>query len=313
MNRFLFVIISGLLSFSCQKVPDVNGNDNSGPDASLENYVKVEQPSSKTYYICKYALTNAEWKVAVDAGAISAPQYWNGNQIPDGKENHPVLYVSYVQAEQYCQWLDGRTAGWHFRLPTKDEWKYAASGPEEREFPWGNTSDISYANGILTSKFNYNGVIASEMLKTPDRLATYNNAKSTRYGEQDRIADIISISKTGGVTGWVDHLNYLGFIYTDIFSEINEAGGNTCSVDAYPDGVSWCGCYNMAGNSWEWTSTVETAQNGAEKGQSVNVICGGSWYANASSCKTSFTGEGRKPTGSYNTVGIRLVAQPVEY
>ena len=118
------------------------------------------------------------------------------------------------------------------------------------------------------------------------------------------------MSATGGVTGWVDHKNYLGFIYTDIFTEINDAGGNTCPVDAYPEGTSWCGCLNMCGNCWEWTSTVEIAQNGAEKGQSVNVIRGGSWYANASSCKTSFRGEGRKASSAYNTVGFRLVAEP---
>ena len=65
----------------------------------------------------------------------------------------------------------------------------------------------------------------------------------------------------------------------------------------------------MCGNCWEWTSSIEVAQNGAEKGQSVNVIRGGSWYANASSCKTSFRGEGRKASSVYNTVGFRLVAE----
>lgn len=295
---------------------------------NLPNFVRIETNGSYTfistttntaggetvdistvYWIGQYAVTNAEWKQYIDATGGSAPRYWNGNDIPVGRENHPVLWISCTQAESYCAWLSQQTEGWTFRLPTSAEWEYAAAGTTRTAFAWGATAGASYQNGVLSSKFNYNGVVAADVLRNPDRFATYNNPNSTRYGETDRIADIISISATGGVTGWVDHTNYLGFIYTDIFTEINDAGGNTCAVDAYPEGVSWCGCYNMSGNCWEWTSTVEVAQNGAEQGQNVNAIRGGSWYANASSCKVSFRGEGRRPSSAYNTVGFRLVAE----
>ncbi|MBQ9417051.1 MAG: formylglycine-generating enzyme family protein [Bacteroidales bacterium] len=267
---------------------------------------------STDYWIGKYAVTNAQWKEYIDATGVDAPRYWDGGNIPAGRENHPVLWVSCNQAEAYCAWRSQHTEGWTFRLPTSAEWEYAAAGDGRTDYAWGSSADNSYQNGTLTSKFNYNGVVAAEVLRTPDRMATYNNPNSTRYNESDRIGDILSISPTGGVSGWVDHTNYLGFIYTDIFTQINEAGGNTCAVDAYPEGVSWCGCYNMSGNCWEWTATVEVAQNGAEQGQNVNAIRGGSWYANATSCKTSFRGEGRRPTSAYNTVGFRLVAEKVE-
>ena len=297
-------------------------------DDSLDNFIRIETNGSYTflatssnvaggetvdisrlYWIGKFAVTNAEWKEYIDATGVAAPKYWNGNEIPAGREKHPVLWISCSQAESYCQWLSEKTDGWTFRLPYSAEWEYAATGNERLVYPWGNTAGASYTNGVLVSKFNYNAVIAAEVLKNPNQLATYNNPNSTRYGEQDKISDIISVSATGGVSGWVDHTNYLGFIYTDIFTAINDAGGNTCAVDAYPEGVSWCGCYNMCGNCWEWSASVEIAQNGAEKGQSVNVIRGGSWYANASSCKASFRGEGRKASSAYNTVGFRLVAE----
>lgn len=333
-HRILFIMSLTAL-ISCGKV---DSNDNGtvetepeAPDneiAAPDNYAKVETTGSYTfivsssnvaggetvtipreYYICKYAVTNSEWKEYVDATGISAPKYWHGNSIPVGREKHPVLWISCADAEAYCKWLSDKTEKWTFRLPTSAEWEYAAAGTVGTAYPWGEKADANYSDGVLTSKFNYNAVIAAEVLRTPGRMATYNNSKSTRYSEQDKISDIISISSTGGVTGWVDHSNYLGFIYTDIFTEINDAGGNTCPVDAYPDGASWCGCLNMCGNCWEWTSSVEIAQNGTEKGQSVNVVRGGSWYANASSCKTSFRGEGRKASSAYNTVGIRLVAE----
>ena len=264
---------------------------------------------SKEYYICKYAVTNAEWSEFIKATYGSAPRYWESTNAPAGRENHPVLWVSYNSAVEYCEWLSRNNDEWRFRLPTQAEWEYAAANKNGDLYPWGDSSEASYEGGILDSKFNYNGVIAAEVLKNPDRIATYNNEKSERYGEQERVGDIISIKSNGGVSGWVNHSDYTGFIYTDIFTDINSQGGYTCAVDAYSEGVSWCGCYNMVGNCWEWTSTVEVAQNGAEKGQEVNIIRGGSWYATASSCKVSFRGEGRKASGAYNTVGLRIVAE----
>lgn len=262
-----------------------------------------------TYYIAKYAVTCAEWSEFVKRYDVAPPKYWSSTNAPKGRENHPVLWISYDQAMEYCAWLNMKNDKWKFRLPTAAEWEYAATGKNRTEYPWGDSSDVSYDGSELTSKYNYNGVVAADVLKNPDRIATYNNEKSDRYGEQERIGDIISISYTGGVSGWVNHADYTGFIYTDIFSEINNAGGNTCAVDAYPEGVSWCGCYNMSGNCWEWTSTVEIATNGAEKGQEVNVVRGGSWYATSRSCRVSFRGEGRRASGKYNTIGFRLVAE----
>lgn len=341
MIQFSLYLLISLYIVSCDKASLVDTNTNAPSDNDIEattpdkptvtlpeNFVKVESSGEYTfiatssnaaggetvsipyeYHICKYAVTNNEWKAYIDATGVSAPKYWTSNNIPEGRENHPVLWISCIEAESYCKWLSDKTEGWKFRLPTAAEWEYAAVGSTGTAYPWGEKAGATYSGCILSSKFNYNAVIASEVLKNPDQMATYNNSKSTRYGQQDKISDIISISTTGGVTGWVDHTNYLGFIYTDIFTRINDAGGNTCVVDAYPEGVSWCGCLNMCGNCWEWTSTIEEAQNGAEKGKEVNVIRGGSWYANPSSCKASFRGEGRSASSAYNTVGFRLVAE----
>lgn len=277
--------------------------------ATIDNKSGGETVSIPTeFYVCQYAVTNQQWKEYQDATHSGYPKYWDGDKISEGREKHPVLWISYNDAEAYCKWISDKTEGWTFRLPTSAEWEYAAIGKDRKAYPWGDAADASYSNNTLTSKFNYNGVIAAEVLKEPNWMATYNNTMSTRYGEQDKISDILAINSKGGVSGWVDHTNYLGFIYTDIFTEINNAGGNTCPVDAYPEGKSWCGCFNMSGNCWEWTSTIEVAQNGAEKGKEVNAIRGGSWYATSSSCKASFRGEGRKANSAYNTVGFRLVA-----
>ena len=100
----------------------------------------------------------------------------------------------------------------------------------------------------------------------------------------------------------------LYLFYTDLFCTISRSGGFTTAVDRYPEGKSPYGCFDMAGNTWEWTSTRIVAAKGAERGKTVNVIRGGSWDADKDSCRTCYRGEGRRAQGCYNSVGFRLVA-----
>lgn len=49
---------------------------------------------------------------------------------PDFYSNHPIVYVTWAGAKEYCEAL-GR------RLPTEAEWERAARGPANSIYPWG--------------------------------------------------------------------------------------------------------------------------------------------------------------------------------
>lgn len=64
---------------------------------------------------------------------------------PSGRGDHPVVLVSWLDAQAYCKWRSQKT-GLKIRLPTADEWERAARGNEGRRFPWGDNFDPKRAN-----------------------------------------------------------------------------------------------------------------------------------------------------------------------
>ncbi|WP_405872279.1 formylglycine-generating enzyme family protein [Streptomyces sp. NBC_00005] len=266
-------------------------------------------PISAAYQLGAYQVSNAQWKEFLDDSGGDPPGYWSDGTYPDGKGEHPVLSVSLEQAGDFCDWLTGSAEDVTFRLPTEAEWENAARGPSSYTYPWGNDAGTSYSDGTLTSRYNYNAVCAAHYLADhDDEEATYNDQNSSRYGESDPVSEILAVSATGGVTGWIDHSTYTGFVYTDLFDELMETGGYASAVGSYTDGISTYGAYDLAGNAFEWTSSLITATNGAEAGLEVNAVRGGSWYSTGRSCTTGYRGEGRDGSGGYVTVGFRVAA-----
>jgi formylglycine-generating enzyme required for sulfatase activity len=90
----------------------------------------VHPVSLDAFRISKYEVTNAQYAQCVRATVCDEPeglQYYSDPAYAD----HPVVYVSWFNAEDFCEWIDGR-------LPTEAQWEYAARGPEGNMYPWGD-------------------------------------------------------------------------------------------------------------------------------------------------------------------------------
>jgi len=109
------------------------GSDRGDSDGRPLHRVHVSE-----FQIAKVPITNAQYALYVAAAKVESPPHWEKGQPPKNKENHPVVYVSWHDARNYCAWLSDKINR-EVRLPTEAEWEKAARGDKDkREYPWGD-------------------------------------------------------------------------------------------------------------------------------------------------------------------------------
>jgi formylglycine-generating enzyme required for sulfatase activity len=104
---------------------------------AMDNELPPHPVHVPEFHIGKYPVTNLQYQAFVDATGRQAPQHWEEGTTPWGKENHPVVWVTWREAIAFCTWLSQET-GEVFRLPTEAAWEKAARGTDGRIYPWGN-------------------------------------------------------------------------------------------------------------------------------------------------------------------------------
>lgn len=135
-------------------------NQSSDIDNDIGHYVKVD-----SFYIDKYEVTNAEFRLFVEKGGyfrqelwseegwrfirsnnINGPGFWDDPDLGFSHPDKPVVGVTFYEAEAYAKWIGKR-------LPTEAEWELAARGTDGRPYPWGTKSpDYTLANFLGFSK-----------------------------------------------------------------------------------------------------------------------------------------------------------------
>jgi formylglycine-generating enzyme required for sulfatase activity len=122
---------------------DLVMGSNAGPSEE-----QPEHPITVTSFCVDVAeVSVAEYGECVKRNGCAPPQPtvdWSGvtkeerdtfsafcNFGKEGRREHPMNCISFEEAAAYCKW-SGK------RVPTEEQWEYAARGHEARAFPWGH-------------------------------------------------------------------------------------------------------------------------------------------------------------------------------
>jgi formylglycine-generating enzyme required for sulfatase activity len=128
------------------------GSDKAVDQFAIDREYPQHEVDLAEFQIGKYPITVKQWRTFVEAA------HFNGDpdalQAPD---DHPVVNVSWRDAQAYCAWLTGawRKAGRIsnaevVRLPTEAEWEKAARGTDRRLWSWAGDYDPQKANVVQT-------------------------------------------------------------------------------------------------------------------------------------------------------------------
>jgi formylglycine-generating enzyme required for sulfatase activity len=186
------------------------------------------------YRIARCPITNYQYQIFVLATDYSPPPHWRNGTLPDGKQDHPVVNISWLDALFFCRWAN-------VQMPNEVQWERAARGAGTPRWPWGDTPPTP----LLC---NFGLKIAS-----------------------------------------------------------------TTPVTLFPNGATAHGVLDMAGNVWEWTSSLwlpypydHAGGRENEAGTGLRVVRGGSYDSTAQQVRCTCRGA-INPAYGYDDVGMRVV------
>jgi formylglycine-generating enzyme required for sulfatase activity len=141
---------------------------------------------------------------------------WKHPQGPEsnieGKDNYPVVHVTYEDAMAYCEWANRR-------LPTEAEWEAAAQG-ENRDaiYTWGNDADL------LTEKANtWQGQfpILNEGKDGFEFVSPIKSFEPNSYGIYDMLGNVWEITSDFFDADYYKKIRYDGILENPKGSDIS--------------------------------------------------------------------------------------------
>jgi len=291
------VVLAGVAAFLSKHQPKGSGTGHAGAEATIASATKdapfintlgmkfvpapiIGGPSAGQRVLFSVWDTRVQ-DYAAYASAKKVDDAWTKQArdgVPAGRElNHPVVGVSWEDAQGFCQWLtEKETAegklpkGLKYRLPTDEEWSWAVGLPPE-------------LGTIPAEKSGKNSVDFPWGKDWPPTKKVGNYADETFHGKFPKDAN----DKTKDQP-WIEG-------YTDGYATISPVG--SFPANAY-------GLYDMGGNVWQW------CEDWFDASHKDRVLRGASWhYSDRGNLLSSYRNL-NVPGHRYHGYGFRCVLAP---
>ena len=109
-------------------------------EASISEYPQHEV-SLKSFYLGVTTVTFEQYDIFCEKTEKEKP-----SDSGWGRGDRPVINVSWADAKEYIEWLNGITKR-QYRLPSEAEWEYACRAGSITKYYWGETPSGAHANG----------------------------------------------------------------------------------------------------------------------------------------------------------------------
>lgn len=110
------------------------------PFADKDEFPQHKVTVSYSFEIGVHLVSFAEYERFAGATGAEVP-----NDRGWGKENRPVINVSWDDANAYCKWLASES-GLQYRLPTEAEWEHVCRAGTKSRYWWGDEPGSGHAN-----------------------------------------------------------------------------------------------------------------------------------------------------------------------
>ncbi len=191
-----------------------------------------------------------------------------------GRENNPVVYVSFWDTLRYVNWL-------HNGMPNTGV--QDSTTTEDGAYTLNTTNQ---ANNSVTRNSGATWILPTE--NEWYKAAYYDpTLNSDLGGYWDYATQSDSAPTAGSPPGSSNSANF------------NNVVGNSTPVGAYEDSQSYYGTYDQSGNVWEWNEAIYSTN--------FRGIRGGAWFGNSSDL-SSTAWIVNNPTNEVSNVGFRVAS-----
>lgn len=216
-----------------------------------------------SFYIDRYEVSNQQYAAYLNAAIDSGWVFYDGEDVfSDSIEQ--VIYLEVSSSECRISFID--SLGVFAAEQGYEDWPVV---------------EISWYGAVAYAEFY------GERLPTEAEWEKAARGTVDFFGEYDGVG-------VGYPYPWGDATP------DENLANFGDSFGAPEDVQSYPQGMSWFGAFNLAGNVWEWTATVEGGNR---------VRRGGSYVSPADRLKTAaqFFSD---PTLTDKTIGFRCAADP---